>query len=146
MLFIASNPIPQTMLSSFTIKAYMGMEPPVPGPTIAHPTAHAPVQPSPHHPPATPPQTHTPPVLHATPPPAPPPPPGPSPPAPSPSTAPPPVQQSSAPGVSVYGIHTNICMRSLKMLACSTSCGAAQTDRGDCRASVIMSHADWSTF
>ncbi|KAA0710694.1 hypothetical protein E1301_Tti012983 [Triplophysa tibetana] len=85
------------MLSSFTIKAYMGMEPPVLGPTNAHPTAHAPVPPSPH--PATPPQTQTPPVTHATPPPAPPPPPGPAPPAPSPSTAPPPVQQASAPGI-----------------------------------------------
>ncbi|XP_057210423.1 regulating synaptic membrane exocytosis protein 2 [Triplophysa rosa] len=92
-------PPPAPPQISQTVAAYMGMEPPVPGPTITHPTGHAPVPHSahipPHHASATPPHTRIPPVTHATPPPAPPPPPGPAPPAPSPSTAPPPVQQAS---------------------------------------------------
>ncbi|XP_073714293.1 regulating synaptic membrane exocytosis protein 2 isoform X10 [Misgurnus anguillicaudatus] len=64
-------------------EAQMGMESPVPGPAIAHATAHAPV----------PPPAPAPPLTHATPPPAPPP--VPTPPTPPTASAPPAGQQAS---------------------------------------------------
>ncbi|XP_051526245.1 regulating synaptic membrane exocytosis protein 2 isoform X2 [Myxocyprinus asiaticus] len=86
------------------IKAHVGMEPQVPGPTIASTTAHPPVPPPVHAFPlahATSPTSQAPPTpAHAPPPasdPSPAPPPAPPPPSPFPSTAPPPTRQASEP-------------------------------------------------
>ncbi|XP_051519101.1 regulating synaptic membrane exocytosis protein 2-like isoform X4 [Myxocyprinus asiaticus] len=91
-----------------TMAAHAGMEPPVPGPTMAPTTAHAPIPPPVHAPPppvhalhlahAPTPTLQAPPThAHAPPPsdPSPVPPPAPPPPTPVPSTAPPGSRQAS---------------------------------------------------